>query len=277
MHPLGLALAKAYETGLPALEVDVQESPGSVGNVESLQRGDADLAFAYADVAYLAFVGRLEGEPAPFDRLRGIAVLQLATTHLVIRADRGIRRVEDLRGRRVGIGQHGSSTELTAFFVLRAFGMDSRSVQTEALVFNQAATSLIEGRLDAFFVTASYPAESVRMSTLAGAQLLALVGPAINRLRDEYPFLRPALIPRGTYPGQSQPVQTVGVDDLLICRSGLEEPLVYDLTKRFFEVLPSLTASQQSLRLMDLERAPATPIPLHDGAARYYRERELSK
>jgi TRAP-type uncharacterized transport system substrate-binding protein len=83
------------------------------------------------------------------------------------------------------------------------------------------------------------------------------------------------MIPGSTYPGHPDAIHTIGVDALLVCRRDLEESLVYDLTRRLFEALPSLSSQQESLRLMDVELAPATPIPLHEGAARYYREREL--
>ena len=87
--------------------------------------------------------------------------------------------------------------------------------------------------------------------------------------------LRVALIPAGTYPTVRGPVHTVGIDTLIACSTDLTETLVYRLTKTFFDVLPELATQVDALRRMDLARAPATPIPLHDGAARYYREREL--
>jgi TRAP transporter TAXI family solute receptor len=110
-----------------------------------------------------------------------------------------------------------------------------------------------------------------------GAVLLPLEGPAIDAVRRESIFLHPTVIPEGTYPGQHGPIHTVGVHNLLVCRRDLDEGLVYRLTRRLFEVLPSLVQQQDSLRLVDLQQAPATPIPLHPGAARYYRERELAR
>jgi TRAP transporter TAXI family solute receptor len=104
---------------------------------------------------------------------------------------------------------------------------------------------------------------------------MPLSGEPIERLRHDYPFLRVTVIPRDTYTGMSGAIRTIGVDSLLICRRDLDEPLVYDLTRRFFDALPSLSSSLGALRFMDLDQAPATPIPLHDGAARFYREREL--
>jgi TRAP transporter TAXI family solute receptor len=260
---------------MPDVNVDIHPSAGAVTNLEAIQRGDADLGFAFADVAYIAFVGRLDGATQPFDRLRGVAVLQLTPVHLVVGRDTGIHGVTGLRGRRVGVGPPGSGTALTASLILRAFSIEPSGVRTEALPFNEAARRLVDGTIDAMFDNAIFPADSVRTATSAGAQLLPLTGPPIERLRHEYPFLRVTVIPRHTYPGLATAVHTIGVDSVLVCRSGLDENLVYDLTRRFFDALPSLSSSQDALRFIDLEQAPATPIPLHDGAARYYREREL--
>ena len=77
------------------------------------------------------------------------------------------------------------------------------------------------------------------------------------------------------YPAHPRSVHTIGVDNMLVCSNDLDEDFVYELTKSLFNGLPALAAEQTSLRLMDVSQGPATPIPLHDGAARYYREREL--
>jgi len=270
-YPLGQALVRAYAQVLPSLDVQILVSAGSVANVETLQRGEADVGLAYADVAYIAFVGRLEGQPQAFDELRGIAVLDLTPFHLVVRANSGIRDAGQLRGRRIGVGLPGSGSALTANIVLASLGIDASSVQLEPLRYVEAGSRLAAGTLDAMFVTGGDPVESVRSSTEAGARLVPLNGPAFERLRHDYPFFRPAVIPGGTYPGHPDPIHTIGVDKLLVCRRSLDESLVHDLTARFFETLASLPM----LALMDLDQAPATPIPLHDGAARYYREREL--
>jgi hypothetical protein len=111
-YPLGQALVRAYAQVLPSLDVQILVSAGSVANVETLQRGEADVGLSYADVAYIAFVGRLEGQPQAFDELRGIAVLDLNPFHLVVRANSGIRDAAGLRGRRIGVGLPGSGLGL---------------------------------------------------------------------------------------------------------------------------------------------------------------------
>jgi uncharacterized protein len=270
-HPLGQELAQVYAATIPMTDVAVQDSAGSVANVEALQRGDADVGLSYADVAYMAYVGRLDGRQEAFAELRGIAVLELSPVHLVVRAGSAIAGAADLRGQRVAVGPSGSGSALTAHIVLRALGVDPTAV--ESLKYNEAAARLAAGTIDALFVTGSDPVDSVRMSAQTGARILPLGGPAIEQLRHDYPFFRATVIHGGTYPGHPAPIRTIGVDNLLLCRRGLDESTVHDLTQVLFAQLPSMSI----LNGMDLEQAPATPIPLHDGAARYYRERELSR
>jgi hypothetical protein len=97
----------------------------------------------------------------------------------------------------------------------------------------------------------------------------------INRLRGSYPFLRPVTVAANQLQGQDQPTETLGSEWLLVCRSDLSEDLVYQLTREFFAQLPALARDHGEAALIDPEQAPATPIPLHAGAARYYREREI--
>lgn len=276
-HPLGESLARAFDRHVPEIRLEVQESPGAVRNLQALQLGTADIGFAFADVAYMAYVGRLGETSGPFDRLRGIAVLQLTPLHLIARLGSGVRSIQDLRGRRVGIGPSGSGTALTSAIVLNAFGIDPDDVTTVPVSFSDVARLLETQVLDAAFVNAGYPAESIARASAVGARLLPVDGPAVNALRAQYPFFRETFIPANTYRGQTTAVRTIGVDNLLLCRADLPESLVYDLTRAFFEVLPDLSSERISLRMMDLANAPAAPVPLHDGAARYYRELELTR
>jgi len=135
----------------------------------------------------------------------------------------------------------------------------------------------LAGTLDALFVAGSDPLESVAITARTGSRVISIRGPVVEALRQQYPFLRRAVIPAGTYAGHPNTIETIGVDNVLICSVGLEEEVVYRLTKALFEVLPSLSVEHRSLRLIELEQTPATPIPLHDGAARYYREREITQ
>lgn len=274
-YTLGEALAREYGRVLPNLEMEVHPSDGSASNIEAIQRGDADIGLAHADVTYLAFAGRLDGRRDGFSRLRGIAMLQLAQVHVVVRANSGIRSVEELRGRRITLGRPSWASASTAALVLNGYGVGLGDATVEQLRYDEAAARLSSGTLDALLVTGTYPLAAVSAATAAGARILPLDGHAIDALRRDYPFFSRTTIPAGTYPGQPGAIHTIGVPTLLVCRADLDERLVHDLTGRLFEILPLLPPLQASLGQMDLAQAPGTPIPLHEGAARYYREQEL--
>jgi TRAP transporter TAXI family solute receptor len=274
--PLAESLAAVYRQQLPEVDVDIVPSPGAVANAEAIQHGDADIGFVFADVTYTAFVGRF-GNAAPFDRLRAILVLQIPAVHLVVRPNLAINNLGGLRGRRVGVGPPGSGTALTAELVLGAAGLSGDAIRAEGVSFDEGARRMLSGTLDAMFDDAIYPAEAIQRVTAAGGRLVPIEGASIERLQQQYPFFRATTIPPHAYPRMADATPTIGVDSVLLCRRDLDDELVYNLTRRFFDALPTLSASMPALRLMDLDQAPAAPIPLHEGAARYYRERELMR
>lgn len=270
----GDALAQVFRRGKPGLVVDVQTSTGARANVEAIQAGTADIGFTFADRAYEAAVSAERAGVR--DQVRSMAVLQVSPAYLVLRPGLNITQLSELRGRRLGANAQGQAG-VTIDLVLHAYDLTRDDLQLSGSTFSDAAAVLLKGDLDAFFVVGGFVNESVVDAVRRGAVIRALRGEPIERLLREYPFFRPAIIPGGTFPGIDEPLQTVGVHTLLVCRRDLDEQLVYDLTSLFFEALPSLAMSQNMLEIADLEQAPASPIPLHPGAARYYRERELTR
>ena len=106
---------------------------------------------------------------------------------------------------------------------------------------------------------------------------MPIEGPAVEKTRQQNSFVRVMTIPRNVYPGQDRLVPTVGIDFVVVCRAGLDESVVHDATRQLFQVYPRLSGLEASLRFLNFDNAPATPIPLHPGAARYYRELQLSR
>ncbi|NOT25702.1 MAG: TAXI family TRAP transporter solute-binding subunit [Acidobacteria bacterium] len=272
--PMSVALEHVYGT-LPGVSVRTVARLGSDPSVEMLERGDAEIAISSADVAYAAFMGRLPDHPAPFQRLRAVALLERQALHLVAGGKSSVRTPQDLKGRAASLGSDRSASVLTATLVLNAHGLDVDRIRRETGARRASLNELAGGELDAMFLLAPYPIEPVSEAVTEGARLLPLAGPPIDRLIREYPFYSYMTIPRGTYPGQSHPVQTIGVSSILLCRADLPDDLVYILTKALFDSLERPTSPLARFRWLDADGASATPIPLHAGAARYYREREL--
>jgi TRAP transporter TAXI family solute receptor len=267
----GDALAQQYERLLPNVRIELVHAIGSAATVNAIQRGDADLGFALADVAYFGYLRAHQQDRTAAIELRGIAALQLAPMYLLARAGLHVKTVRDVAGYRVGVGTALAGQSMLAGLLFRAYGLGHEWVQPDRRI------DLLAG-VDATFATAYYPAATVTRPNSAGAHLIPIDGPIAAQLRREYPFVRSVTIPAGTYPGQTQDVVTLGVQRVLIGSTRLDERWAHDLTRAFIESLPLLSSSiHTSVRLTNLEQASATPIPLHFGAAQYYRERELMR
>lgn len=265
------SLKVVYERALPGVKVELVDAIGSVETVDAIQSGRADLGFTFADVAYFAYLGRSQqpGVAIPAAQIRGIAALELAPIQLLARKGLPVRTVNDLAGYRVGLGTVLSRQSLLAGALLHAYGLGKEVVQPDR------RSDLLVG-VDATFAFGYYPTRTVTTAMQAGAQLIPMDGPIAARLRHEYPFVRSVTIPAGTYPHQPADVVTLALDRILICRSTLDVNLAHDLTRVFIEALPALASSvHTSIRLTNVEQASATPIPLHEGSAQYFREREL--
>ena len=274
-HLLGRRLAEIYNRRLPRVQASVLETTGSGFNVRAVEEGTAELAFSQADVAYLATQQGPRDHPQPYRRLRTVAALYENAVQIVTFADSGVSGLDDLVGRRVGVGAPDSGTELAARAILASKNLEHRVV-AEALGFDELASRIERRLVDAGFFVSSYPLPAIaRLNALTSVRLLSIDEPVTLRIRGEYPFLRPTVIPASAYAGQPTHVATVGVDNLLICSSELPAPLVYQLTRALIEALPELASAHAAAATITLEQARSAVIPLHEGAAHYYREREL--
>jgi uncharacterized protein len=271
-YPVGIALARTFALAMPDVDAEVKVTNGTLANLDALQNRSADVVFSYADVAYASYVGGPGDQREPFTSLRALALLQLLPVHFVVSDRSPVRDVTDLPGRKVIYV--GGGTGPAAERILRAHGVDPKNIllrQTGS--FEDSIADLSSGKLDAMFVLSRYPVDNVSGALERGSHLVPLAGDPIEQLHRQYPFFRPMLIAGGAYRTQPLPVRTIGIHSLLLCRVDLDEGLVYRLTKALFQSLAE--QSNELLWSVDLDRAAATPIPLHAGAARYYREREL--
>jgi len=254
----------------PQFSVLLTDIGDSEKRLAAVQEGSVDVTVATADETYLAFNGLLPRRSQRMDKIRGIALLHSAAVHLLAGPAANPRR--GLRGMRVVLGNPVGANTALGERLIESMGIDRSEVRSEFLPRNVAVERLRKGEVDAAILIGRPPQEPVVQALHGGARLLDIDGPEIDRLRLYYPLLGRTLIPQGTYPGQHGPVHTIGVDLLLVCRSDLDSKLVYELTRAYFEQSPENVRYET-----DPQRAPAVVIPLHPGAARYYREREVSR
>jgi len=269
-------LIQRFNSALPRTHINLQTTSGGVVVVSAVDSGQGQLGLAQSDVVYLAYRHGIERNLYPHKNLRAIAVLWINTLYVLVQRDSPFHSIGDLKGRRVGIILKGTSGEFSTRIVLGAYGMSYDDIQPTFQPTNQIVPKLGLGEVDAVFSANPVMLAAARdLSRTVPLRLLPIDRTVINRLRGSYPFLKPVTIAANQLEGQSRPIETLGSEWLLVCRSDLSEDLVYQLTREFFAQLPALARAHGEAALIDPEEAPATPIPLHAGAARYYREREV--
>jgi TRAP transporter TAXI family solute receptor len=269
-------LTKRFNASLPQTHIELQASSGGVVVVSAVDKGEGQLGLAQSDVVYLAYRRGIEKNQYPHKNLRAIAVLWVNTFYVLVRGDSPFHSVKDLKGQRVGVIRPGTSGEFSTRIVLGAHGMSYADVKPIFEPTDTLMPMLAKGEIDAVFSANPLMLETVHtLSTTVPLRLLPIGRTEVNRLRSSYPFLRPVTVGAHTLAGQEHPIETLGSEWLFVCRSDLSEELVYQLTREFFAQLPAMAKDHGEAALIDPEQAPATPIPLHAGAARYYREREI--
>jgi TRAP transporter TAXI family solute receptor len=269
-------LIKRFNSALPQTHIDLQPTSGGVVVVSAVDGGQGQLGLAQSDVVYLAYRRGIERNHYPHKNLRAIAVLWVNTFYVLVRDDSPFRSIEDLKGRRVGIIRPGTSGEFSTRILLSAHGMSYADVQPIFEPTDSLVPKLGSRQIDAVFsANPLMLAAAQSLDETVPLRLLPIGRTVTNQLRGSYPFLKPVTVAANQLAAQSHPVETLGAEWLLVCRSDLSEDVVYQLTRAFFDLLPALARDHGEAALIDPEQAPAAPIPLHAGAARYYREREI--
>jgi len=257
-------------------------SNGSVANIQALQAGAVESAFAQADVVAWAYTstGVFEGR-AKADQLRAIASLYRESVHLVARRDANIRSVGDLRGKRVSLDEPGSGTLIDARLILSVFGLSEKDLTAEYLKPNSSGERLKDGSLDAFFFVGGYPAPAIGalIADRVPVQLVPIDGPQITELLTRHSYFATDTIPANAYLGLAA-VATVSIGAQWITSAGQSDELIYGITKALWHPRNRriLDSGHIKGRLIQAHTAlSGLAIPLHPGAERFYRELGLLK
>jgi TRAP transporter TAXI family solute receptor len=244
-------------------------------NVRLVEAGQTDLAIVPVNVAYLAYIQGWADLQQPYTRLRGIAALYSIPLYLIARRNSGIRDWSDIRGKRIATGAPDSTTQVTVKMALDALGLSFSAIDAHWVNGNAAVAELRAGSVDAVFHRGNDPPSTFpKLLQVPGVTVVPISARQAEQIRALHPFLHPMLIAAHTY-GDHPRISTIGVDSLVVCRDDLPEQLVYAVTRAVFELLVESPNLTRGFQRVDLRRIQATPIPLHPGAARYFREREL--
>ena len=267
---------KGGACGVPGLAAVAETSTGSVENVKLLTESQVESGLCQCDIAYWAYsgTGMYETKPA-LSGLRAIANLYQESLQIVVREDSPIKSITDLKGQRVSLGERGSGTRATAAAVIAAYGLTPRMLKLQQLSIRDSILELQAGSLDAFFIVGgdSVPA-IVQLAETIPVRLLPVDGDKAQALREANPFLTIDIIPAGIYRNEAA-VVTLGIGTYWLVLDSLSEELAYELTKSLWHPMTRQILDEGSPlgRRIRVENALiGLPLPLHDGAARYYAE-----
>jgi TRAP transporter TAXI family solute receptor len=269
---LANAIVAAIVDRRTGISIHALETGGSIENLRRLSAGEADYAIVESNVALMAVAGAgpFAGRSTP--KLAALGSLFPVSMHVVVPAASPIRRIADLRGRRVNIGNPDSGTHFDTLAILRSYGMALTDF-AEATEFGVADASrmLIEGRLDAIFAGGGAPMRDLqRLATEHPVRFLPLEDAALARLLDENVGLMRLTLPANTYPGQAAPVTTVAAVTMLVGTTDAPEDEVAALAQLVFENVDfRATGSTLAGKISKGTALRGVPIPLHPGAARY--------
>nr|WP_245827367.1 TAXI family TRAP transporter solute-binding subunit [Roseovarius gaetbuli] len=265
--------------GVPGLVAMAQSTNASAHNVNAVQAGQMEAGLTGAATLHFAYkgIGVFEGNQKP--DVRVIANLFPEDLHLVLPKGASLDGLADLKGKRVGIAQAGSGTQIAVELILAAHGITRDDIEEAELNNTQSAERLADGQLDAYFYAAGTPvAAMIQLDNTKGMELYDWSEEELVTGNTAVPYYIKSLIPAGTYPGVDYDVDTLAVSGMLITNANQPEELIYEITKALW--------SSTARKLLDnghpkgkaitvetaLEGVEGIGVPLHPGAEKYYRE-----
>ena len=285
-YPTGGAIAKMVnkkkkEYGIRAT---VESTGGSVFNINAVMNGDLEFGIAQSDRQYQAVHGLAEWkDKGPQKDLRAVFSIHPESVTLVAAVDSGVKSIQDLKGKKVNIGNPGSGQRQNAIDALEAVGIDiNKDIQAESIKASEAASLLQDGRIDAFFYTVGHPSGAIKEAT-SGARKVRIAdvaGPGIDKLLAKYPYYAKAIIPIKLYPGakNDKDVQTFGVKATLITSAKVPDAVVYAITKEVFDNFEAFKKLHPAYGTLTKQKMlEGLSAPIHPGALKYYKEVGLMK
>ncbi len=280
-YPHGGGLANLISKYLPGYAATAEVTGGSVDNLKLLGAGRSEMAMSMADAAFDSLKGadKFKGNAVP---VRTLAVLYPNRMHAVTTEATGIKAMADLKGKRVSTGSPGSATEVMAFRLLEAAGLDKdKDITRERLGVAESVNALKDGKIQAFFWVGGLPTAAVTDLGATPGVRIRLIEHAqhVDAMNKKWGDLySPATIPAKTYPGQETENKNANVWNIMVAHDKMPEQLAYQLVKLMFEKREEWGQVHREALSLDLanQNNVNTPLPYHPGAIRYLKERGVT-
>jgi TRAP transporter TAXI family solute receptor len=278
-YPTGGAICRLVNRNhkVNGLRCSVESTGGSVYNINTVRAGELEFGVAQSDWQYHAYHGASKfKEQGKFEDLRSVFSLHPEPVTVLARSDAGINNIEDLKGKRLNIGNPGSGTRATWEVLEEALGWQRSDLKLAATMKSaETAQALCDNKIDAYFWLVGHPS-ALTQETVSSchAVLVNVAGEAIDKLVAQNPFYRHATIPGGMYPGQPDDVKTFGVGATFITSAKVPEAVVYEVAKAVLgnlDVFRKLHPAFAHLNADEMIK-DSLSAPLHDGAIKAYKE-----
>jgi len=259
------------------IRCSVESTGGSVFNVNTIKAGELDLGFAQSDVQFNAAKGQSQFKDAAFSDLRAIFSVHPEPFTVLARKEANVAKFEDLKGKRVNVGNPGSGTRASMEQLLGAMGWKLGDFSLAAeLKADEHGPALCDNKIDAFFYGVGHPSANIQDPiTTCGARLVPIANAAVDKLVKENPYYAAVDIPAGIYPGHTTPTRTYGVLATLVTSAKVPEATVYETVKAVFENFDEFKKLHPALTHLDPKKMVKDGLsaPLHPGAVKYYKEK----
>ncbi|WP_160119791.1 TAXI family TRAP transporter solute-binding subunit [Rhodovarius lipocyclicus] len=276
--PVGVAVVAAISASMPDVRAQVQQTGGSHENIQLVLRRRAEFGLALADALSAAVRGTDERRyPRPLPSLRGVAALFPSYVHLAVRADSGIRTLQDLRGKRITVGAAGGGTESNARTILAAAGISFADLgRIEFLSGTDSADAIRDRRIDGLFLSTGLGASAlVEIGRSIDLRFVPIPAETITAIGDAAYIL--GEVPAGTYQAQGLPAPTAIVWTHLFCDASMPNATVTQVLEAIFANLDPFRGAHGSLRSFSLQRAvQGMPIAFHDAARDFFVARGIT-
>lgn len=277
-YPIGGALANLISKNLPNTQATAQVTGGSVDNLKLIGSGQSEIGFSMADAALDAVKGedKFKGHPV---QLRTLMVLYPNIMHVVSIEGTGVNTMADLKGKRVSTGAPGSATEVMAFRVIEAAGLDKdKDMKRERLSVAESVNALKDRKIDAFFWVGGLPTAAVTDLGATPGVKIKLIDHAdlVDKMNAKYGNLyAAATIKNGIYPGQDKDNKVTAVWNILVTGDKMTDQEAYDVVKLMVEKNADLVAVHQEAKSFSLNNQVKTnsSVPWHPGAVKYFTEK----
>lgn len=279
-YPMGGGMAAVLSKHVPGMQATAEVTGGSVDNLKLIASGKPYIGFSMTDAGLDAYRGedKFKGNKVP---LKTLMVLYPNRMHVVSVEGRGIAKIADLKGKRVSTGAPGSATEVMAFRVIEAAGLDKdRDIKRERLSVAESVNAVKDGKIDAFFWVGGLPTAGVTdLANTPGTKLKmvdhAEVVPAMNRKYGN--LYVEDVIPKEVYRGMDTDNKQATVMNILVAHENMDDKTAYNIVKTIFDKRDDLIAVHKEAANFKLEnqKTSATPIPFHPGAVKYFAEKGI--